>query len=430
MNVALYTLGCKVNTYESEALQNMFVEEGFNIVDFHDFADVYIINTCTVTNQSDAKSRKTIRQAVKRNPDAIVAVMGCYSQVDSETVAAIDGVDIVIGTTHRAQLLQYVKRFMRERKQILEVSDITRYKTFDQLNVTSFAENTRAFLKIQDGCNQYCSYCIIPFARGPIRSRDPESVIEEAQLLVEKGYKEIVLTGIHTGGYGTDLKDYSFYDLLKALSQIKGLKRLRISSIEINQLTEEILTLMHDNPVFVKHLHIPLQSGSDRILRKMKRRYSLKDYEEKIAAFKKALPNVSITTDVIVGYPEETDEDFETIKETIKRIQFSELHVFPYSKRSGTKAAQVKDQVHGAVKSMRVNALISLNESLANAYIDTVKDESQSVLFERCDGSVCKGHTSNYIMVSVETDKNLENTICDVKIEAAHYPESKAVIVK
>jgi len=429
MNVAFYTLGCKVNTYESEALQNMFVEEGFKVVDFNTFADVYIINTCTVTNQSDAKSRKTIRQAVKRNPDAIVAVMGCYSQVDSETVAAIDGVDIVIGTTHRAQLLDYVKRFMRERKKILEVNDITRYKTFDQLNVTSFAENTRAFLKIQDGCNQYCSYCIIPFARGPIRSRDPRSVLEEARLLVNKGYQEIVLTGIHTGGYGTDLENFSFYDLLKALSEIKGLKRLRISSIEINQLTDEILTLMHEHPIFVKHLHVPLQSGSDAILRKMKRRYTLAEYEAKIASFRKALPGVAITTDIIVGYPEETDEDFEAIKATINRVKFSEMHVFPYSKRSGTKAAQIKDQVHGTIKSMRVNELMAMNETLANAYIESIKDETQSVLFERCDGNYCKGHTSNYVMVKVKTDEQLENQIHAVKILSAAYPESEAVFV-
>ncbi len=426
MTVAFYTLGCKVNTYETEALQTLFVNDGFTVVDYKAQADVYVINTCTVTNQSDVKSRKAIRQAVKRNPEAVVAVMGCYSQVESDVVAQIDGVDIIMGTSERERVLPLVKQVLRDRAQILAVNDMSRYKTFDKLNVTSFSENTRAFIKIQDGCNQYCSYCIIPFARGPIRSRQKADVLNEAKALVKSGYQEIVLTGIHTGGYGTDLADTSFYDLLTALSDIKNLKRIRISSIEINQLTEDIITLIKTNDVFARHLHIPIQSGTDTILKKMRRHYNLADYEAKIASIRDAIPGIAITTDIIVGYPEETDEDFEKIKATVKRIGFSELHVFPYSKRSGTKAARVKDHVHGTTKSMRVNALISLNETLANQYITAQKDTIQSVLFERCDGEYCYGHTSTYIVVKVPTTKSLVNTIHDVLITEAHYPESTA----
>ncbi|MFH5880828.1 tRNA (N(6)-L-threonylcarbamoyladenosine(37)-C(2))-methylthiotransferase MtaB [Liberiplasma polymorphum] len=430
MKVAFYTLGCKVNTYESEALQNLFEADGFSIVNYKEYSDVYVINTCTVTNQSDSKSRKSIRQAIKRNPDAIVAVIGCYSQVANEEVSRIEGVDIIMGTARRERLLELVKQYMRERSQINSVQDISKYKTFDELNVTSFSENTRAFIKIQDGCNQYCSYCIIPFARGPIRSRDKDEIIREARSLIASGYQEIVLTGIHTGGYGSDLKDISFYDLLKALSELEGLKRLRISSIEINQLTEEILDLLENYPVFASHLHIPIQSGSDEILSKMRRRYDLNTYLSKITEIKRRMPNIAITTDVIVGYPEETDAHFEEIKNTLKTIGFSELHVFPYSKRSGTKAAIVKDHVHGTIKSMRVNALILLNEQLANQYIDKVKTDAQNVLFERCDGQYCYGHTSNYLFVKVATKENLINTMHNVIIKTASYPESIAEFIK
>ncbi len=427
MTIAFYTLGCKVNTYETEALQTLFKQDGFDVVDAKAFADVYVINTCTVTNTSDVKSRKAIRRAIKQNTDAVVAVIGCYSQVESEVVAAIDGVDIVMGTSQREQLLTLVKQYLRDRRQILAVNDITRYKTFDRLNVTSFSENTRAFIKIQDGCNQYCSYCIIPFARGPIRSRPLENIVQEAQAMINKGYKEIVLTGIHTGGYGSDLENTSFYDLLSALNALDNLKRLRISSVEINQLTDEILTLMQSSATFARHLHIPLQSGSNDILRKMKRRYTLDEYESKINHIRALMPDIAITTDIIVGYPEETDVDFETIQRTVERIQFSELHVFPYSKRSGTKAAQVKDQVHGTIKSMRVNTLIQTNEQLANAFIDQSKSLTQSVLFERCDGEYCYGHTSHYLYIKVKTREALENTLHDVKIIEASYPQSLAV---
>ncbi len=430
MKVAFYTLGCKVNHYESEALQTLFKNKGYEIVDFKAYADIYVINTCTVTNASDSKSRKTIRQAVKRNPDAVVAVIGCYAQVDHETIQAIDGVDIIQGTTDRAKLLENVKRFLRDRNPIQSVQDLTRYKTFDQLNVTSFEEQTRAFLKIQDGCNEFCSYCIIPFARGRIRSRKKDEVLKEAQVLVDKGYKEIVLTGIHTGGYGSDLDDTSFYDLLNAMKDIEGLERLRISSIEINQLTDEIIALMQQHEVFARHLHIPLQHGSDEILTAMRRRYTTTQYLDKLRVIREKLGDIAITTDIIVGYPGESEAQFNEMKTTIKAAQFSEMHVFPYSKRSGTKAAQSKEQIHGTIKSMRVNELLGLNETLAQQYRQRMLTQSRplKVLFEHCDEDYCKGHTSEYIYVEVPADKTLQNTLQPISLDSDNYPVAQGSI--
>ena len=424
MKVAFYTLGCKVNTYESEAIAELFANHGYEVVHPKDYSDVYIINTCTVTNSGDSKSRKAIRKLIKQNPEAVVAVMGCYSQMDADTVASIDGVDIVIGTSHREQLLDLVEEHIRQRRKIKEVTDMSRYRVFDEIQVTSFQENTRAFLKIEDGCNHFCTYCIIPFARGRVRSRKPESVLEEARKLIAHNYHEIVLTGIHTGGYGQDLEDYSFYDLLNDLSNLEGLKRLRISSIEMNELSEDIIKLMKENDVFAKHLHIPLQSGSDKILKKMNRHYTIKEFKEKLAYIRQEIKGIAITTDVIVGFPTETDEDFLEMKENIKDLAFSELHVFPYSRRSGTKAAQMKDQVHGTIKSIRVNELISLNEELAQDFIEQEKDHVQSVLFETTKGDYTEGHASNYIKIKVPSDPTLENQVKNVKITKASYQDT------
>jgi len=429
MKVAFHTLGCKVNTYESEAIAELFVSHGYEQVQHSEYSDIYIINTCTVTNSGDAKSRKAIRKLIKQNPEAVIAVMGCYSQMDADTVAAIDGVDIVIGTSHREQLLDLVEDHLRHRTQIKQITDMSRYTVFDEIQVTHFHENTRAFLKIQDGCNHFCTYCIIPFARGRVRSRKPSSVIEEAKKLIENNYHELVLTGIHTGGYGQDLDGYSFYDLLKDLSELDGLKRLRISSIEMNELTEDIIALLKDNDVFAKHLHIPLQSGSGEILTLMNRHYTLDEYKEKIKDIRNKIPGIAITTDVIVGFPGETDEHFEEMKETIKEIHFSELHVFPYSRRSGTKAAMMKPQVHGTIKSIRVNELLTLNEELAEDYIKSQQDQLQDVLFETTKDGFSVGHASNYIKIKVKADETLDNQIKQVKIVSPKYQDTFGEVV-
>lgn len=427
MRIAFYTLGCKVNTYETESVWELFEQKGYQKVDHKEFSDVYVINTCTVTNSGDSKSRKAIRKFIKQNPEAVIAVMGCYSQMSANEVLQIDGVDIVIGTKHREQLVDLVEQFLRDRAQINAVTDVSRHKEFDEIHVTHFTENTRAFLKIQDGCNNFCSYCIIPFARGPVRSRPKDSVLKEAQELVNNGYLEIVLTGIHTGGYGSDLENYTFYDLLKELSSITGLKRLRISSIEINELTDEILKLISENDVFAKHLHIPLQSGSEEILTLMRRKYTKKEYLNKLTYIRTLIPNIAITTDVIVGFPSETDEMYEEMVSFIKECAFSELHVFPYSKRSGTKAAQMKNQINGITKSIRVNKLIEINEQLATNYIKTQSE--LSVLFEKSDDRYTYGHSDTYVYVKVIKDTNLHNSIYKVSIENVKYKDTFAKLL-
>lgn len=424
MKVAFYTLGCKVNTYETESLSELFLSNGFERVSHKEFSDVYIINTCSVTNSGDAKSRKAIRKLIKQNPEAAVAVMGCYSQLQADEVFSIDGVDIVIGTMHREELLPLVQKVLRDRDRIKKVEDVSRYRVFDEVNVTHFTESTRAFLKIQDGCNNFCSYCIIPFARGPVRSRKKESVLEEANELVQNGYKEIVLTGIHTGGYGTDLEDYSFYDLLVDLSNVEGLIRIRISSIEINELTDEILLLMKENTTFAKHLHIPLQSGSEWVLKEMRRKYTKAEFKAKIDYIRTLIPTIAITTDVIVGFPSETDEMFEEMEGFIKELKFSEMHVFPYSMRSGTTAAKMKDQINGIIKSFRVNRLLEVNEELATTYINSQKDQLLSVIFENSDERYTYGHSDTYIYVKTDKDESLHNQLFDCQIERVKYKDT------
>ncbi len=429
MRIAFYTLGCKVNTYETESIWELFKNKGYERVKPHEYADIYIINTCTVTNSGDSKSRKAIRKLIKQNPESVVAVMGCYAQMSPDEILEIDGVDIVIGTKHREQIVDLVEQNVRERAKVNQVTDVSRYRVFDETHVTNFTENTRAFLKIQDGCNNFCTYCIIPFARGPVRSRPKDSIIEEANKLVENGYHEIVLTGIHTGGYGSDLDDYSFYELLVDLSKVNGLKRIRISSIEINELTNEILKLIDSNPIFAKHLHIPLQSGSEEILKEMHRHYSKQQFRDMIANIKRIIPGIAITTDVIVGFPGETDEQFMEMYDFIDEMAFSELHVFPYSKRSGTKAAKMRNQINGIVKSYRVNQLLQLNEELANRYINSQRQNELSVIFETSDESYTYGHSSNYIYVKTLKNKELHNQVRNVVIESGTYKKVVAKLV-
>jgi len=424
MKIAFYTLGCKVNTYETESIWELFKSKGYNRVKSSEYADVYIINTCTVTNSGDSKSRKAIRKLIKKNPEAVIAVMGCYSQMSPDEVASIDGVDIIIGTKHREQIVSLVEDVLRERHKVNNVTDVSRYREFDETHVTNFTENTRAFLKIQDGCNNFCSYCIIPFARGPVRSRNKDSILDEARSLVANGYHEIVLTGIHTGGYGTDLDNYSLFDLLTDLSKVRNLKRVRISSIEINELTDDILHLINANPIFAKHLHIPLQSGSEEILKQMRRHYNKQEFSDMIKNIRNIIPSVAITTDVIVGFPGETDEQFLEMYEFIKTIAFSELHVFPYSKRNGTKAARMKNQINGIIKSYRVNQLLELNEQLAENFISQSREKPLSVLFETSDDEYTYGHSDTYIYAKVKKDISLHNHIVETTIITPKYRDT------
>jgi len=421
--VAFHTLGCKVNQYETESIWQLFKRNGYEQVDFENIADVYVINTCTVTNTGAKKSRQIIRRAINRNPDAVIAVTGCYAQTSTTEVLDIPGVDIVIGNQGRDRIVEYVEEYLHMRKPINAVKDIMKTKDFEELDVPEFSDRTRASLKIQEGCNNFCTFCIIPWARGLLRSRKPENVIKQAEQLVAAGYKEIVLTGIHTGGYGEDLEGYSLAQLLWDLDKVEGLKRIRISSIEASQIDEDILNVLQNSNKVVRHLHIPLQAGDDEILLAMKRKYSTSEYKIKINEIRKVMPDIAITSDVIVGFPGESEANFINGYNLIKEIGFSELHVFPYSKRTGTPAAKMEKQVPESVKHQRVQRLIELSDQLKREYASTFIGEQLEVIPERIflkDGEPehLVGHSDNYIQVAFAGEKELLGEICKVRIDS------------
>lgn len=378
--VAFHTLGCKVNHYETEAIWQLFKEADYDRVDFNTNADVFVINTCTVTNTGDKKSRQIIRRAIRQNPEAVVCVTGCYAQTSPAEIMDIPGVDVVVGTQDRTKLLDYIEQYKKEREPINGVGNIMKNRTYEELEVPYFTDRTRASLKIQEGCNNFCTFCIIPWARGLMRSRDPKKVVEQASQLVDSGYKEIVLTGIHTGGYGQDLKNYNLAQLLRDLETVDGLERIRISSIEASQLTDEVIDVIaHSNKV-VRHLHIPLQSGSDSVLKRMRRKYSMAHFSERLTKLHEVLPGLAVTSDVIVGFPGETEEEFQQTYDFIVDHHFSELHVFPYSPRIGTPAARMDDQVDENVKNERVHRLINLSDQLAKSYASNFDQEVLEVI--------------------------------------------------
>ena len=414
--VAFHTLGCKVNTYESNAMLKIFNEAGYQEVDFKQVADVYVINTCTVTNTGDSKSRQMIRKAIRKNPKATICVVGCYSQTAPEEIEKIEGVGVVLGTQYRSDIVKYVDEHLETGEMVIKVDNVMNLRKFEDLNIDRF-KNTRAFLKIQDGCNNFCTYCIIPYARGRVRSRQKESVINQDQRLIDNEYVEIVLTGIHTAGYGEDLDDYSFYELLVDLVKIKGLKRLRISSIETSQISDEIIDLIGSNEIIVDHLHVPLQAGSDATLKRMNRKYTTAEYLEKINKIRSYLPNIAFTTDVIVGFPGETDEEFEETYNFIKQVNYSELHVFPYSPRKNTPAAKMKDQVNDQIKHERANRLLQLSKELNHEFALKQIGKTLKVLFEKRDGEYLIGHAGDYLKVKVKTADNLIGEIVTIKID-------------
>lgn len=434
--VAFHTLGCKVNHYETEAIWQLFKQEGYERVEFESASDVYIINTCTVTNTGDKKSRQVIRRAVRKNPDAVICVTGCYAQTSPAEVLAIPGVDIVVGTQDRVKMLEYIEQYKQEREPINGVRNIMKNRVYEELDVPSFTDRTRASLKIQEGCNNFCTFCIIPWARGLMRSRDPKEVIRQAQQLVDAGYKEIVLTGIHTGGYGEDMKDYNLAMLLRDLErEVKGLKRLRISSIEASQITDEVIEVINESNIIVRHLHIPLQSGSNSVLKRMRRKYTMEFFGERLSRLKEVLPGLAVTSDVIVGFPGETEEEFMETYNFIKEHKFSELHVFPYSKRTGTPAARMEDQVDEEVKNDRVHRLISLSDQLAKEYASQFEGEVLEVIPEdrfkegQQDGYY-EGYTDNYLKVVFPATDEMIGKLVKVKIVKAGYPFNEGQFVK
>lgn len=431
--VAFHTLGCKVNHYETEAIWQLFQTEGYEKGEFDQISDVYVINTCTVTNTGDKKSRQVIRRAIRKNPDAVVCVTGCYAQTSPAEVMAIPGVDIVVGTQDRHKLIPYIKEFQASREPINAVGNIMKARVYEELDVPSFTDRTRASLKIQEGCNNFCTFCIIPWARGLMRSRKPEEVLSQARQLTEAGYKEIVLTGIHTGGYGEDMKDYNLASLLRDLEEIKGLQRIRISSIEASQITDEVIDVIGESNKVVNHLHIPLQSGSDTVLKRMRRKYSASFYRERVQRLKEALPGLAVTSDVIVGFPGETDEEFDETYQMIRDIGYSELHVFPFSKRTGTPAARMDDQVNDDVKNNRVHRLIALSNQQAKEYASMHEGQILEMIPEEQDPDHPErliGFTRNYLKVSVELDKGRIGEVVDIELQQAGYPMNKGRLVK
>lgn len=417
MKVAIQSLGCKVNLYESEYITDQFQKAGYEIVPFQEIADVYIINTCSVTNTSDVKSRKVIHQAIRRNPDACIVAIGCFIEANHDYHE--NGVDILLGNANKSKVLEYVERYWQtKQKANYFVTPIP--EKFDDMTMSTFLGRTRAFIKIQDGCENFCSYCIIPYVRGKCRSKNFQTVLEEIQNYVQHGYKEVVLTGIHTGNYGVDLGT-DFAALLREIVKINGLVRLRISSIEITELTDEVLQIIRDNDVIVDHLHIPLQAGSDKILRLMNRKYDLAYFKQKMEQIREIRPDISLTTDIIVGFPSETEEDFQDTLSFVREVQFSKVHVFPYSRRSGTVAADMAEQVLGDVKKDRVRRLLALSKELETEYMKKFIGKTLPVLMEvnRTDYSL--GHTSNYLLVKVPGEYQSEDLV-DVTITDVSYP--------
>lgn len=417
------TLGCKVNSYETEAVWELLEKEHYQRVDFQDIADVYIINTCTVTNTGENKSKKMIRQAIHKNPNAVVVVMGCYSQLKAEEARSIEGVSIVVGTNHRDQIPSLIKSYINTHQTIDAVENLSRDEPYDNLSIFKLAHHHRAFLKIQDGCNNFCSYCIIPYTRGRVRSKQPNRVIEEAIHLIASGYHEIVLTGIHTGGYGLDLPDYRFSDLLRDLVKLPGLSRLRISSIEITELTDDVMAIISESNVIVNHLHIPLQSGSKRILSLMNRKYSKQEFLDKLSYLRSIKPNLAITTDLIVGFPTETEDDFEEMLAFVKECQFQEIHVFPFSRRDGTPAAKMSPQVDGTIKKERVNRMLEASRQLALLYAQSNVGMIHEIICEQYKDGEWIGHAANYLKIRFKGDPELTGKLVNVQVTEAGYPE-------
>lgn len=417
---ASFALGCKVNQYESEAIAELFAEKGYEIVGIDEEADVYVINTCTVTNFGDKKSRQLIRKVKRQNENAIVAVVGCYAQTAPKELMEIAGVNLVIGTKDRAQIVEMVEQYDRANGVENHVSDIMKERVFEPLSIQKLANRTRAYLKIQDGCSQYCSYCIIPYARGPIRSREPQEVVAEVKRLAENGFKEVVLTGIHVASYGKDRRDTSLPDILKQVHEVEGIERIRFSSIEPNVVTEEFAQTMAALPKVCDHFHLSLQSGCDKTLKEMNRKYDTEKYRQAAATLRKYLPKVALTTDIIVGFPGETEEDFRESYAFAEEIGFAKIHVFPYSPKRGTPAAARKDQLLNAVKSERSHTLIQLSDRMAAEFLADAVGTDAEVLYERAVGDgIYEGHTTNYMKVHGRSEVDLTNRICKTHITRA-----------
>ena len=419
---AFYTLGCKVNQYETEAMKQIFQKEDYEIVDFEEIADIYVINTCTVTSLSDRKSRQMIRKAKKTNDDAIIAVTGCYAQTSAEEIASIPGVNLLIGTKDRNRIIDMVKNFEINKQQLNAVGDIMHTREFETLGLDTYKERTRAIIKIQEGCSQFCSYCIIPYARGPIRSRQPEDVIEEVKSLTLSGFKEIVLTGIHVASYGKDIKNTSLIDIIKKVHEIEGVERIRLGSIEPTTITDKFIEMAVSCEKLCPHYHISLQSGCDETLKRMNRKYDTEKFREVVARLRNNIKDVALTTDIMVGFPGETEIEFNQTLEFLKEISFAKLHVFKYSSRKGTPAATFENQIPPEIKEHRSAMLIELSKTCTSAFNCSFIGKIMPVLYEqevREKPGYIEGITTNYIrVISRDTCQGISKII-DTKVNEA-----------
>ena len=419
---ALHNLGCKVNAYETEAMQQLLEENGYEIVPFKEGADVYIINTCTVTNMADRKSRQMLHRAKKMNPDAIVVAAGCYVQAKEASGEIDESIDIVIGNNKKKDLIQILDGFYEKKQgQNKAVIDINHTHEYEEMHLNKTAEHTRAYIKVQDGCNQFCTYCIIPFARGRVRSRAKEDVVREVTELAANGYQEVVLTGIHLSSYGVDLENENLLSLILAVNEIEGIKRIRLGSLEPGIITEDFVKTISGLEKMCPHFHLSLQSGCDETLRRMNRRYTSEEYYEKCMLLRKYFAHPALTTDVIVGFPGETEEEFEKSKAFIDKVDFYETHIFKYSKREGTKAAVMDNQIPEQIKTARSNELLELGQKKRIKYEEQFVGTTVEVLMEeqiKIDGENYQvGHTKEYVKVALKTEANLQNKLVDIQID-------------
>ena len=424
---ALHNLGCKVNAYETEAMQELLEQNGYEIVPFQEGADIYIINTCTVTNMADRKSRQMIHRAKKMNPDAIVVAAGCYVQAQENSDKIDECIDIVIGNNKKQNLIEILEEYEQKRKEAdgvfvqQEVIDINHTKEYEELHLTKTAEHTRAYIKVQDGCNQFCTYCIIPYMRGRVRSRRKEEVVEEVSALAANGYKEVVLTGIHLSSYGVDFEEKeTLLSLIQAVHAIEGIERIRLGSLEPRIITEEFASALSALPKICPHFHLSLQSGCEETLKRMNRRYSAEEYFEKCMLLRKYFENPALTTDIIVGFPGETEEEFEESRAFVEKVNFYETHIFKYSKRQGTKAAVMPNQVPEPEKTKRSNTLLALDERNRKAYEEQFSGKETEILVEEQmekDGKTYWiGHTKKYIRLAILSDENLSGRLLKVTV--------------
>ena len=416
--VAFITLGCKVNQYETNAMCEEFIKNNYELVDKEEVADIYVVNTCTVTNMSDRKSRQMLRRVRELNNDAVIVACGCYVQVAREELEKLDEIDIVLGNNEKSKIVEFVEEFINNKEKIKNIDDVMRTKEFVDFGDVTFTEKTRAVIKIQDGCDRFCTYCIIPYARGKVRSRKKESILSEIEKIAEDGIKEIVITGIHIASYGKDFEeDYRLIDLLEDINKIEKIKRIRLGSLEPTLITEEFMNRLTKLDKICHHFHLSLQSGCDETLKRMNRIYTTKQFEKIVDLIRKKYNDVMLTTDIIVGFPEESEEEFEKTYEFLSKIKFYKMHIFKYSPRKGTPAARNKNQVDGSIKEERSRRLIELSNKNEKEYNESYLGKQVQVLFEQEKTGLYKGHTQNYILVYCKSNENIENQLIEVTCE-------------